>query len=53
MTDEAFAIGYENYKAGKGFLDNPYPDGTVEARRYVDGFVQAMQDRRQLKAGEI
>lgn len=34
---------------GKGFLDNPYPQWSVEARHWVDGYVSSMiASRRKL-----
>jgi hypothetical protein len=43
----AYDCGYEDEVAGKGFFDNPYPDNTTEARRWVDGKVQAIIDLRE------
>ena len=42
-ADNAFEEGYESKL---GFLNNPYPDGSVESRRWVDGHVQAIIDAR-------
>jgi hypothetical protein len=41
--DEAYRLGYESTGS---FYDNPYKDGTDEARRWVDGKVQAIIDVR-------
>lgn len=46
---DAFTEGYEAEKAAKSFLDNPYlsdPLYLVEARRWVDGYVKAIQAER-------
>lgn len=42
---EAHVSGYDAERIGMGFLDNPYPQDSVNARRWVDGYVQSMQDR--------
>lgn len=46
MTDEAFKRGYDDEMAGVSWLANPYPENTTEARRWVDGKVKAIQDKR-------
>jgi len=45
MREEAYKAGYES-EPEKGFLDNPYPDDSDEARIWVDGKVQAIIDIR-------
>jgi hypothetical protein len=45
-NDEAYERGYADYKAGIGIYQNPYPENTVEFRRWVDGRVQAIVDER-------
>lgn len=52
MEDEAFQTGYDFERQGMGFLDNPFPDGSTEARRYVDGYVKSMRDRSAASATE-
>lgn len=51
-TVDAFRLGYNYERQGKGFLDNPFPDGSTEFRRYVDGYVKSMQDRRVDNGGD-
>lgn len=46
MSDDAYKRGYEDQGKGLGFLDNPYTQYSTEARRWVDGYVKAMQDQR-------
>jgi hypothetical protein len=45
VSDEAYQAGYEAERQGKGFFDNPYPDGTLEARRWVDGYTKSIIER--------
>lgn len=45
-ADLAYPVGYTDYQAGKSIYDNPFPEGTVEFRRWVDGRVQAIIDER-------
>lgn len=40
----AYRAGYENWP-GK-YADNPYPDGSTDARVWVDGFVHRIIDER-------
>jgi len=37
-----FVHGYADQLMGKGFLDNPYPDGSNDYRIWIDGYVKAM-----------
>ena len=41
-----FHRGYRDERKGLGFLDNPFDAYSVEGRRWIDGFVRSMQDRR-------
>lgn len=45
MNDEAYNRGYGE-PVEKSFYDNPYPEGSTEFRRWVDGKVQAIIDGR-------
>lgn len=44
---DAHQAGRLAWGLGKGFLDNPYPDGSTEFRRYVDGLVDAIKGSSQ------
>lgn len=46
QRDEAYERGYLDHFCGKTFYDNPFEDGTTEARRWVDGRVQGIIDER-------
>lgn len=46
MADEWYTRGYEDEKKNLRFLDNPYPQDSLEFRRWIDGYVKSMQDRR-------
>lgn len=46
MSCEAYEKGYQSEQAGVGWFENPYRDHTTEARRWVDGKVQAIIDER-------
>lgn len=46
MSNEAYRRGYDDELNGVGWLNNPFPDSTTEARRWVDGKVQAIVDAR-------
>lgn len=50
MCEEStpFEKGYAAELAGLGFLDNPNEQDSVAFRRWVDGYVRSMQDRRGL-----
>lgn len=37
-----FVHGYVDFLAGKGFLDNPYPQDTNDFRIWIDGYVRAL-----------
>jgi hypothetical protein len=49
---EPFERGYAAERQGLGFLDNPYPQDSTEARVWVDGYVKSMQDSRANQPGE-
>lgn len=53
MSAEAYQRGYQDQGKGLSFLDNPYEQDSVEARRWVDGYVKAMQDKRDQTANPI
>ena len=42
----AYRQGYDAERAGLGFLDNPFDSYSDEGRRWIDGYVKSMQDRR-------
>lgn len=41
----AFVRGWEDELAGKGFLDNPYPEATDDFRIWIDGKVDCIRAR--------
>jgi hypothetical protein len=43
---QPFVHGYADQLAGKGFLDNPYPEGSTDFRIWIDGYVKSLQDHR-------
>jgi hypothetical protein len=45
-----FERGYQDERKGLGFLDNPFDTHSVEGRRWIDGHVKSMQDRRRTLA---
>lgn len=42
----AALVGYHDEMLGLGFLDNPYPQDSTQARQWVDGYVRSMIERR-------
>lgn len=42
----AFERGYLDEGKGLGFLDNPFDTHSIEGRRWIDGYVKSMQDKR-------
>lgn len=42
MNEDAFKRGYDDELAGVSWLANPYPEKSVEFRRWVDGKVEAI-----------
>jgi hypothetical protein len=49
MNKQHYNEGYEAFKAGRGFLDNPYMDKTgleTAMRVWIDGYVQSLIDAR-------
>ena len=51
MADESYKRGYDEETAGFRFTDNPYLQDSVEFRRWIDGYVKSMQDRREKADG--
>lgn len=43
-SDIPYERGYRDYQNGVGIYENPYPENTVEFRRWVDGRVQSIID---------
>lgn len=43
---QSYVHGWADEMAGKGFLDNPYPQDSNDARIWVDGYVASMIARR-------
>lgn len=44
--DDAFKRGFDDEIAGISWLKNPYPENSVESRRWVDGKVEAIKSKR-------
>ena len=49
MAITPYETGQRYFREGKGFLDNPYPEGSVAFRRYVDGVADAISAASQTK----
>lgn len=50
VNDPAWSAGYRAFADGLGFLDNPYDSYSDEGRRWIDGYVKSMQDKRHADA---
>lgn len=44
MAITPYETGRRYFKEGKGFFDNPYPEGTDTFRKYVDGMSDAISE---------
>lgn len=49
----SFDTGYQDERAGLGFLDNPFNSLSVEGRRWIDGYVKSMIDRRREQVSQM
>lgn len=52
MNNDPYQRGYDDQKMGLGFLDNPYDSYSVMGRRWIDGYVKAIQDQRAVRTND-